>query len=108
MYDQKQLLRHALESLQSALIARQYWATMAPTPEALASAAPFCVDTLSFPEWLQFVCIPRFRALCDGGGALPANSNISAMAEYYFKTPEDQPIRAAIARIDALLSAGSN
>ncbi|OYW90485.1 MAG: pseudouridine synthase, partial [Pseudomonadales bacterium 32-61-5] len=29
------------------------WEALSPDPQALASREPFCVDTLSFEQWLQ-------------------------------------------------------
>lgn len=55
-----------------------------PTPEALASDQPFCIDTLSFPQWVQFVLLVRVRALIEAGAQLPDKSDIAPMAEEYF------------------------
>jgi len=46
---------------------------------------PFCVDTLSFPQWLQFVFIPKMRALHDQNLAYPVGSGIASMAEEIFR-----------------------
>ena len=59
----------------------QQWQHEAPTPEALASTEPFCVDTLTFAQWLQFIFLPRMRELIDARQVLPEQCNITAMAE---------------------------
>jgi uncharacterized protein YqcC (DUF446 family) len=50
-------------------------------PPVLTSALPFCADVLRFTEWLQWVFVPRTRALLDAGGPLPSRSGIRPMAE---------------------------
>ena len=60
------------------------WDAEPPTPEALASIQPFCVDTLTLPQWLQFVFIPRMSQLVEAGQPLPQTCGIAPMAEEYF------------------------
>jgi uncharacterized protein YqcC (DUF446 family) len=57
------------------------WGEIAPTPEALASTEPFCVDTMGFQDWLQFVFLPRMHTLLETRGPLPLQCNIATMAE---------------------------
>lgn len=56
-----------------------------PSLDALASTQPFCLDTLEFPQWLQFVLLVRIRELIEAGAALPERSDIAPMAEEYFQ-----------------------
>lgn len=56
------------------------WHDQTPTPAAMASRTPFCADTLAFTEWLQFIFIPKMRALIESGGPLPQQSAIAVMA----------------------------
>jgi uncharacterized protein YqcC (DUF446 family) len=70
-----------LAELAAALQAAGRWQAQPPPPAALASRLPFCCDTLRFTEWLQWVFIPRTRALLDAGGPLPKASAITPMAE---------------------------
>ena len=39
------------------------WSVEPPVPEALASVEPFCVDTLRFEQWLQWIFLPRMKAI---------------------------------------------
>lgn len=57
----------------------------APSHEALSSTQPFCIDTLEFPEWVQFVLLVRVRNLIEAGAELPEKSDIAPMAEEYFR-----------------------
>lgn len=58
------------------------WARAAPAADALESDQPFCHDTLTLPEWLQFVFIPRMAALVASGAQLPGHCGIRPLAEH--------------------------
>lgn len=58
-----------------------WWASRPPSPQAMASTAPFCADTLSLEQWLQFVFIPKMRQLIDKELALPGDCGIAPLAE---------------------------
>lgn len=60
------------------------WETVLPGPERLASGMPFCHDTLEFTQWLQWVFIPRLRAVLAGGHPLPGACAIAPIAEDAF------------------------
>lgn len=62
----------------------QLWDSEAPSAAALASTEPFCVDTLSFPQWLQFIFLPRMRALIAAEQLPPGRCEIQPLAEQYF------------------------
>ena len=61
------------------------WTQQAPSAEALASPEPFCVDTLTFEQWLQWIFLPRMKVLLETGVALPSVSGIQAMAEMVYQ-----------------------
>ncbi len=60
------------------------WEDERPSEAALASPLPFCCDTLSFPQWLQFVFLERMKPLIEAGGPLPGRCGIAPMAEEWF------------------------
>jgi uncharacterized protein YqcC (DUF446 family) len=96
--------RHAdlaalLRELEGAMHGAALWDALPPSPAALESVEPFCVDTLSLPQWLQWIFLPRMRALLDARAALPAKCGIAAMAEVYFLGREDA---AALRVVEAL------
>lgn len=68
-----------------------WWAEEAPSAEALASTAPFCVDTLAFEHWLQWIFLPKMKALLENDMPLPALSGIKPMAEVAFR---ETPLQA--------------
>ena len=61
------------------------WHKVQPTAEALSSEEPFCVDTLTFTQWLQFIFLPTLYAMLEEGQALPQRCGIAPMAEEYFR-----------------------
>jgi uncharacterized protein YqcC (DUF446 family) len=61
-----------------------WWMTTPPSDEALASQEPFCVDTLPFEAWLQWVFLLRMKALVESAGPLPRVSGIRPMAEQVY------------------------
>jgi uncharacterized protein YqcC (DUF446 family) len=78
-------VNQALQALAQDLKDLELWQEQAPPPEHLASQQPFCIDTLTFSQWLQFVFLNRMQALVDGQLPLPAQCGIAPMAEEYFK-----------------------
>jgi uncharacterized protein YqcC (DUF446 family) len=79
-----------------------------PDSEALASTQPFAMDTLSLPQWLQFIFIPRMYALVESRAALPHKCRIAPMAEEYFRGRGrgmgEASLIAVLESIDTLLS----
>ena len=61
-----------------------WWSAQQPDAVALASPEPFCVDTLSFEEWLQWIFLPRMKAIIEQGGQLPAVSGVTQMGEMVY------------------------
>ena len=52
-----------LVELENELRALGWWESQAPAAQALQSQQPFCVDTLEFSQWLQWVFIPRMQSI---------------------------------------------
>lgn len=80
-----QAIHQCLESIASELKQLSLWQETPPSPEAMASQQPFCVDTLTFQQWLQFILVPRMQALLSAGQPLPHSADIAPMAEESFK-----------------------
>ncbi len=100
-----QAVARELEGIAGSLRALDLWASQAPSEAALASQEPFCLDTLNFPQWLQFIFLPRMSNLCELALPLPNKCGIAPMSEEYFR-PLDldgNPLTSALARIDHIL-----
>jgi len=99
-----------LIDIEAALRQLDLWEGEPPGAEALASTQPFCIDTLSFPQWLQFVFIPRMNQLLEQELELPDNCAIAPMADEAFRGL-NLPIAdllTALEAVDRLLGGGVN
>lgn len=79
-----QVIQH-LSDLEIALRVNQLWEVAPPSPEALAHEQPFCVETLTPTQWLQWIFIPRMRAILDANADLPRNFAITPYLEEALK-----------------------
>jgi uncharacterized protein YqcC (DUF446 family) len=97
-------LADALLALEMALRANGLWSPLPPEPARLASEVPFCIDTLDFEQWLQWLFIPRMVEIIEGGRAMPGVFQIAPMGEEAFAHMgrRGHPLIAALARIDGL------
>ena len=85
------------------------WDAVPPPARALESDQPFCVDTLTLPQWLQFVFLPRLYTMLEEGESRPDRCGIAPMAEEYFRGTGlgSDKLVAALSSIDDLLSDGT-
>ncbi len=84
----------------------QQWQGEPPPPEALASTEPFCVDTLTLPQWLQFIFLPRMHALMSQRRLPPGKCGIAPLAEEYFRPLQldSAVLQRHLEQIDRLIS----
>lgn len=84
------------------------WRAEAPHSSAFRSTQPFCIDTLAFTEWVQFVFLDRMKYLVEKGHELPQVSGMAPMAEEHFRGREQSGIRLIreLEEMDRLLSGG--
>lgn len=84
----------------------QQWDAQPPSPAALASIEPFCVDTMTLAQWLQFIFIPRMHALVQARQLPPGRCEIHPIAEEYFRNSKLNvaPLLDHIARLDRLIN----
>ena len=82
------------------------WDKIPPSTEALASSQPFCVDTLTLPQWLQFIFLPTLYQMLENEQALPERCGIAPMAEEFFRGSglATNELVSALLRMDDLLS----
>ncbi|MCB1616284.1 MAG: YqcC family protein [Pseudomonadales bacterium] len=78
-------LASLLMDLECAMRNARFWSDVQPDEAALQSVAPFCVDTLDFAQWLQYVFLPRVYNLVEKEQQLPGKCDISPMAEQAFQ-----------------------
>jgi uncharacterized protein YqcC (DUF446 family) len=56
------------------------WEQTAPPPEAFEHMGAFGSHTMAFEQWLEFVLIPRVRAIITAQGSFPSSSQVSVYA----------------------------
>ena len=99
-------IAEALIDVEAQLRQLGLWDKVAPPSTALASTEPFCVDTLTLPQWLQFIFLPTLYQMLEDDAALPERCAIAPMAEEFFRGGNlaTQQLLTALKRIDSLLS----
>ena len=95
-----------LDAMEKELKALNLWETMPPSVEALSSQTPFCMDNLRMTQWLQWIFMPRVRAILDQGATLPVGSNMKPYAEEAFTVDGTDSTRllALIGQFDQLMN----
>jgi uncharacterized protein YqcC (DUF446 family) len=97
-------LLELLAHLEQVMKACRIWTESTPNAQALKSTQPFCVDTLPFENWLQFVMIPTFKRMVNDKVALPSQCEIESMAELSLKIEHKSDVVFVIRSIDKLLT----
>jgi uncharacterized protein YqcC (DUF446 family) len=84
-----------------------WWDTTPPDEAALSSPEPFCVDTLEFAQWLQWIFLPKMKIILEQNLPLPNASGILEMAEmvYTGRQAEARVLQQHLARFDQLIAA---
>ncbi|GAB3274094.1 YqcC family protein [Parahaliea aestuarii] len=100
-------IAEALIDIEAELRRLGLWDKIPPSSEALASTEPFCLDTLSLPQWLQFVFLPTLYCMLEEEQPLPGRCAIAPMAEEHFRGSGrgGEALLEALARVDELLTA---
>ncbi|KMT65297.1 YqcC family protein [Catenovulum maritimum] len=92
--------------LESKLKQANLWASQAPSTEALASQQPFCIDTLKFEQWLQFIFLPKMQYLVAQKLELPKSLCLLPIAEQVYSSTQTEHIDllSTIKQIDELFA----
>ncbi|UJF24491.1 YqcC family protein [Suttonella sp. R2A3] len=99
-------MQQLLILLEAQLRHLDWWQDTPPSAQALASKEAFCVDTLCFSEWLQWLYIPRMRSLVLMEEALPTQSGLLPMAEEAWRgcTENTEALLQLIAQLDQTIN----
>lgn len=83
-----------------------WWSDSPPSAQALASYEPFCVDTLAFEQWLQWIFLPRMKVILEQDLPLPNASGILEMAEMVYATRQQEVrfLQQSLAQFDRLIT----
>ncbi|KII76832.1 YqcC family protein [Vibrio renipiscarius] len=69
------------------------WQSEAPSAEALASTEPFAIDTLEPQQWLQWIFLPKIRAMINAQQSVPSGFS---MVGYFEQSWQQQAQYAAL------------
>jgi len=96
-----------LEELSKELQKLNLWQEQQPSPLELSSSAPFCCDTLTFEQWLQFIFIDKISEMINQGKRLPTKIALTPLAEVSFKhlSAQGESLLVIIKNIDETLTA---
>lgn len=107
----------ALDEIEQAMILHDLWnadVTKSPSPQAFESTVPFCLDTMPFENWLQYVLIDKlrdmlFRAQHDPSVLQDLSSlklKLHPVAEEYWRGQwrEHRQLLLALRRLDDIFS----
>ncbi|MDX2320291.1 MAG: YqcC family protein [Moritella sp.] len=98
-----------LVAIEAELKTTALWNDVPPSAEALASTTPFCIDTMPFTDWLQFIFLVKMKHLLVMQIPLPINMAIHPMAEEAFKSMrvDTRELLVLILSFDQLLNKAS-
>ncbi len=84
----------------------QLWEFEMISEEALASTEPFAIDTMTFPQWVQFILLPRLYFMIEQQLDLPSYCSVAPMAQEYFSVLNlhSAPLIIHLQKIDRLLT----
>ena len=86
------------------------WDETQPSASELNSSIPFCMDTLRFEQWLQWIFLPRMKDTIEQTKPLPAQSGIFEYAEECLQKsdPSTTTLLKQLKKFDDLISIQAN
>ena len=106
MHDIPNRIADVLLEVEANLRSSGRWDPDRPPEAALGSQQPFCLDTLRFEQWLQWIFLPRMKQILENRRPLPAKSGIFAYAQDYLcnNDPPSNNLLNLIKRFDELIT----
>lgn len=104
-HTRREALAVVIDRLEMTMRAADEWEAVRPPERLLASTQPFCFDTLTFTQWLQWLMIPRMRRILENHEELPKSSAILPYAEEF--VPDEghgRELLHLVERFDELIS----
>ena len=105
MHDIPERIADVLLAVEATLRTSGKWEASCPPAEDLVSPEPFCLDTLRFEQWLQWVFLPRMKQILEQNRPLPEKSGIFVYAQESLPKldPPSDNLLALITRFDELI-----
>ena len=106
MHDIPNRIADVLLEVEASLRIHGKWDEDKPDANALNSQIPFCMDTLSFEQWLQWIFLPRMKDTIEETKPLPAKSGIFEYAEecLHKNDPSTTNLLKLLKRFDDLIT----
>jgi uncharacterized protein YqcC (DUF446 family) len=106
MHDIPNRIADVLLRVEANLRTHDRWDPEQPPDSALDSTQPFCIDTLRFEQWLQWILLPRMKEILEENRPLPRRSAIFSYAEHclHRDDPPTTDLLEHIKRFDELIS----
>jgi uncharacterized protein YqcC (DUF446 family) len=73
-------VRNRIAEIQRAMRELGLWQSGSLPPDAFQFELPFAVDRMTFPQWLQFVFVPRVKSIVEARGDFPTQSSVGTQA----------------------------
>jgi uncharacterized protein YqcC (DUF446 family) len=110
MHDIPDRIADVLLEVESTLRTNGKWEQSQPSAKELTSSIPFCMDTLKFEQWLQWVFLPQMKTTLEQINPLPEKSDIFAYAKEYLHRddPSTDNLLVLIKRFDDLITLQSS
>ena len=110
MHDIPNRIADVLLDVEGTLRTHGKWDSNQPAVSALNSAQPFCMDTLGFEQWLQWILLPRMKTILEDRKPLPAKSGILVYAQTYLQKndPPTSSLLKLIKQFDDLITLHSH
>ncbi|MBK69070.1 MAG: pseudouridine synthase [Legionellales bacterium] len=106
MHDIPNRIADVLLELEASLRTHGKWDDLKPKASDLKSSIPFCMDTLKFEQWLQWIFLPTMKDTIEQTKPLPLKSAIFEYAEECLleNDPSTQQLLFQLKRFDDLIS----
>lgn len=106
MHDIPNRIADVLLEVEATLRTHGMWDQTRPPAEALVSEQPFCIDTLRFEQWLQWIFLPRMKEILEDCRPLPVKSSIFSYAQEYLRkdAPPTTDLLELVKRFDDLIA----
>ena len=105
MHDIHNRIADVLLEVEANLRTSGKWDQTQPEASDLESRIPFCMDTLKFEQWLQWIFLPKMKVTIEQTKPLPLNSSITVYAKQCLQKddPGTSNLLELIKRFDDLI-----
>jgi len=106
MNDVLNRIAEILLEVEASLRVQGKWSEDKPNENDLSSSISFCMDTLKFEQWLQWIFLPRMKDTLEQSRALPEQSAIFEYAEkcLHKNDPSTETLLKKLKIFDELIS----